>query len=85
MNCPRCDATWTMTIYTDPTEGAVVKYKRKCPECECTFSTVEVYAEVYERLEFRSANYQALVSPESRSQAKAAADKVLREHGRQND
>jgi len=46
-------------------------------ECGTVFTTVEVYAEVFERLEMRAANFQTLVSPEARSRAKAQADKML--------
>ena len=82
MNCPNCKATWTMVTALYPTEGDKVTRRHKCPECNHVFTSIEVYTEVYERLEFRSANYQTLVSPEARSKAKAAADRVLREHGR---
>ena len=77
MNCPMCDTTYTMVTAVDPVEGDKVTRKRKCPECKHVYTTVEVYAEVYARLEFRSANYKTLVSPTARAEAKAMADKVL--------
>lgn len=82
MNCNRCDATYTIVTFTNPIEGDRVKRTRKCPECGCVFNTIEVLLEAFERLEYRSANYQTLVSAESRSKAKGIADKMLRE-GRQ--
>jgi len=79
MNC-KCGATYTVVSTIEP--GDRVQRTRKCVECGCVFYTIEVCLEDFERLEFRSANYQALVSPEARSKAKATADKVLRGHGR---
>ena len=77
MICPRCQATYTMVTAVDPLEGDRVTRRRKCPECNHVFASVEVYTEVCERLEFRSANYKTLVSPTARAEAKALADKVL--------
>ena len=79
MNC-KCGGTYTIVSSMEP--GDRVKRIRKCVDCGCVFYTIEVCLEDFERLEFRSMNYQAIVSPEARSAAKAAADKVLRQHGR---
>ena len=77
MNCERCGATYTIISCTDPTCDDRVNRRRKCVECGVIFCTVEVYAETFERLEMRAANFQTLVSPEARSRAKAQADKML--------
>jgi len=79
MNCSKCGATYTTISYCDPTGGDRVKRRRRCVECNAIFTTIEVYAEVYERLEMRAANFQTLVSPEARSAAKAMMDKRLME------
>ena len=77
MICQRCGATYTIISCTDPTCDDRVNRRRRCVECNTVFTTVEVYAEKYERLEMRAANFQTLVSPEARSKAKAMMDKRL--------
>ena len=77
MICPFCNATYATISYCDPTGDDRVKRRRRCVECNRVFATVEVYAEMFERLEMRAANFQTLVSPEARSAAKAMMDKRL--------
>mgnify|MGYP001207731295 FL=1 len=78
MNCPMCGATYTIVTYQNPTKGDSVDRRRKCPECKHAFTTVELYVEEYERLKLRSANFETLVSQESRDLAR----KVMKNHGR---
>ena len=85
MNCPYCGATYTAIACTDPTASIKVSRRRRCVECDCVFTTVEVYAEVYERLEMQAANFKALISPESRAEARREVNEVLARHGRQRD
>ena len=43
MNC-KCGAAYTFVASVDPTKGDRVERRRKCVECNTTFTTVEVYA-----------------------------------------
>ena len=76
MICERCGAAYTFVASVDPTKGDRVERRRRCVECNTTFTTVEVYAEVYERLEMRAANFQTIISPEARAKAKALTDRM---------
>lgn len=81
MNCRHCGATYTMIASTNPVAGDRVVRERKCVECKKCFSTIEIYTEIHERLEGQAWHFQNIISPESRSKAKAAIDKVMIEHG----
>lgn len=74
MNC-KCGATYTTVSAVEP--GDRTKRTRKCVECGCVFYTIEVCLEEFERLEFRSANYNLLVSQTAREEAREIAERVL--------
>ena len=75
MNCPQCEATYTLVTSVDPTGGDMVTRRRKCVECNHAFTTVEVYANVYERMKARAANFQTMVSQEARAKAAAMVER----------
>lgn len=77
MNCIYCG--WEYAEEIDPaiSEDTKVFRWRKCSECGRRFETVEVPKEVYGRLEMRAANFQSMVSPESRAKAKEIRDRAL--------
>ena len=43
MNCPACNATFSMITLTEP--GDTVKRRRRCPECGHIWQTVEISVE----------------------------------------
>ena len=75
MNCPKCNAAWTIVSAIDPVGGDEVAHTRSCPECGHTFQTVELYLEDFERMAFRAANFQTIVSVRTRGMARALVDR----------